>query len=144
MFTGVSTGGTESWVGHHGDVPKKLVATDDWWRLMGEMPHRKQPRNKFRWEIYEHLQCCWQLALCWRVSIRVSHSFFHSEESWNNQWIGLVENLPENPTFNGKTPWVSGYNFPVKTNPLKQGMPSFTFSDSFSLTAKHSATRKGV
>ena len=34
------------------------------------------------------------------------------------QWIGLVENLQENPIFNGKNLWVSGSDFPVKTNPL--------------------------
>lgn len=34
-------------------------------------------------------------------AFRISHSIFHSEESWNNQlnqWIGLGEHLPENPT----------------------------------------------
>ena len=29
------------------------------------------------------------------------------------QWIGLVENLQENPTFNGKNQWVSGSDFPL-------------------------------
>jgi len=29
------------------------------------------------------------------------------------QWIGLVENLQENPIFNGKNQWVSGSDFPL-------------------------------
>ena len=38
--------------------------------------------------------------------------------TFSDKPIGLRENLQESPIFDGKNPWVSGVDFPNKTNPL--------------------------
>ena len=47
---------------------------------------------------------------------------------WSIQWIGLGENLQENPIFNGKNPWFLPLNFPVKTNPMNTSIGIHTIN----------------